>query len=498
MGPPQATRSSRVREQAGVDASDLQVVLLDWNGRENSFDEGGTAPPVPRIGELDSNQQLGRGDGGNRDVVLVVDQTLDGVAHALGSDKNRRVENQPFQERSSTPRRARIAWRSWAQLASGGFARRIAFTLFPSAPAAGPMRATGRPRRRTTKVSPRFSTASSSSENLRAASVAVKLRTTTQIIRLLSIQGAGSSLAPVSEPDTKPVAVIGAALDLGQGRRGVDMGPSAIRYAGLESRLEQLGRGCIDWGNVGTAVPEAVSVGDERVRYLPEIKATCAHIADLVSDALDQGLLPLVLGGDHTVALGTLGGLARKQGPGGVLWIDAHGDLNRPGTSPTGNVHGMVLAAALGLAGPQFESDAWSLPAVESTRVALVGVRSLDDGERELLSRIDARVFTMSDIDRIGVEKAIRASLEHIRGPGFVHISLDMDSIDPDVAPGVGTPVRGGLSYREAHFALELVAESGLAGSLEVVEVNPILDRENDTARLAVELVASALGATIL
>jgi arginase len=181
-----------------------------------------------------------------------------------------------------------------------------------------------------------------------------------------------------------------------------------------------------------------------------------------------------------------------------VLWLDAHGDLNRPDTSPTGNVHGMVLAAALGLAGTEFESDAWPLPAVDPSRVALVGVRSLDDGERNLLRELGARVYTMSDVDRLGVERAIRESLEHVAGSGFVHVSLDMDVVDPEIAPGVGTPVRGGLSYREAHFALELVAESGLAGSLEVVEVNPVLDRENATGTLAVELVASALGARIL
>ncbi len=291
--------------------------------------------------------------------------------------------------------------------------------------------------------------------------------------------------------------MIGAPLDLGQGRRGVDMGPSAIRYAGLESTLERLGRTCVDWGNVGTPVPEAVTVGDERLRYLPEIKLSCAHIADRVAEALAIGMLPLVLGGDHTVALGTLGGLRRGGEPGGVLWIDAHGDLNTPESSPSGNVHGMVLAAALGLLGPVLDSDAWTLPAVDPARLALVGVRSLDEGERELLRRLDARVYTMSDIDRIGVERALRESLDHIAGPGFVHVSLDMDSVDPTVAPGVGTPVRGGFSYREAHLALELVAESQLATALEVVEVNPILDRENETASLAVELVASALGARI-
>src|SRR6266516_1404079 len=227
------------------------------------------------------------------------------------------------------------------------------------------------------------------------------------------------------------VAVIGAPLDLGAGRRGVDMGPSAIRYAGLEARIRALGRGCEDWGNVRTAVAEASAVGDERMRFLPQIKETCARIADLVVRAVEGDALPLVLGGDHSVALGTLGGLARAKGRGGVL-------------------------------------------------------------------ELDARVYTMSDVDRLGVEPVLREALEHVAGDGFVHVSLDMDVLDPEVAPGVGTPVRGGLSYREAHLAMELVAESGIVSSLEVVEVNPILDRENETAKLAVELVASALGARIL
>ncbi len=295
-----------------------------------------------------------------------------------------------------------------------------------------------------------------------------------------------------------PVAVIGASLDLGAGRRGVDMGPSAIRYAGLAARIAELGRACADWGNVETAVAEASAVGDEQARYLREIIEACERVADLVAKARGRGDLPLVLGGDHSVALGTLGGLARHSGPGGVLWVDAHGDLNRPETSPSGNVHGMALAAVLGLAGDAFASEAWPLPAVDPSRVALVGVRSLDEGERSLLRELNATVFTMSDVDRIGIERAVRESLERIAGPGFVHLSLDMDALDPEVAPGVGTPVRGGLSYREAHLAMELVAESRLAGSLEIVEVNPILDRENETARLAVELVASALGARIL
>ena len=276
------------------------------------------------------------------------------------------------------------------------------------------------------------------------------------------------------------------------------MGPSAIRYAGLDARIERLGRRCEDWGNVTTAVAEASAVGDERLRFLPQIKETCERIAELVARAVEREYSPLVLGGDHSVAIGTLGGLSRARGAGGVLWLDAHGDLNRPDTSPTGNVHGMPLAVALGLAGPEFESTNFPLPAVESGCVALVGVRSLDEGERELLSSLDARVYTMSDVDRLGVERVMRESLAHVAGASFVHLSLDLDVLDPEVAPGVGTPVRGGLSYREAHLAMELAAESGLVGSLEVVEVNPILDRENETAKLAVELVASALGARIL
>ena len=294
------------------------------------------------------------------------------------------------------------------------------------------------------------------------------------------------------------MAAIGAALDLGQGRRGVDMGPSAIRYAGLAARIEELGLEYVDWGNVETAVAEASAVGDEHARFLPQIKATCQRIAALVAQAAGEDYVPVVLGGDHSVALGTFAGLQKVHGPGGAIWIDAHGDLNSPDTSPTGNVHGMVLAAALGLAGDTFKGDGWGLPALAQGRVALIGVRSLDEGERALLRELNARVFTMSDVDRLGVERAVREALAHVAGSGFVHVSLDMDALDPDVAPGVGTPVRGGLSYREAHLALELVAESGLATSLDVVEVNPILDRENETGKLAVELIASALGARIL
>jgi arginase len=293
-------------------------------------------------------------------------------------------------------------------------------------------------------------------------------------------------------------AIIGAPLDLGQGRRGVDMGPSAIRYAGLEERLTALGVDCADWGNVETAVAEATTPGDEKARFLPEIRRTCERVARLVGEALAEERIPIVLGGDHSIALGTLGGLAARHGPGAVLWFDAHGDLNTPDTTPSGNVHGMPLAAALGRGGPGFESSSWPLPAVQPERVAVIGVRALDPGERALSAELDVAVYSMSAIDRRGIDAVVGDALERAAGAPFVHISLDMDGLDPDVAPGVGTAVRGGLTYREAHLALELVAEAGVLGSLDVVEVNPIFDRENATGKLAVDLIASALGARIL
>src|SRR6476659_7324643 len=225
-----------------------------------------------------------------------------------------------------------------------------------------------------------------------------------------------ASAAVAATPRT--VTIVGAALDLGQGRRGVDMGPSAIRYAGLEERLQSLGYIVQDEGNVETAVAEATALRDERARFLPEIHDTCELVAARVADATGRGALPLVLGGDHSVALGTLGGMASVHGPGGVLWIDAHSDINTPETSPSGNVHGMALAAALGLAGPGFDSDVWPLPAVDPKRVALVGTRLLDDGERRLLREAGVRVFTMSEVDRIGIERAIRESLDRIAGAG--------------------------------------------------------------------------------
>lgn len=295
----------------------------------------------------------------------------------------------------------------------------------------------------------------------------------------------------------RKIAILGAPLDLGAARRGVDMGPSAIRYAGLEEHLERLGLEVVDLGNVTAELPEIADMSDTHARYLPEILAACAQIASRVREIAKDGQMPIVLGGDHSIAMGTLAGLHAAHGQGGVLWIDAHGDLNRPETSPSGNVHGMPLAAALGACGfelDSFEGPPWADPA----RVALVGIRSLDPGEKELVKDLGLAVFTIADIDRRGVSGVMREAIDVVRGPGFVHLSLDVDVCDPEIAPGVGTPVRGGLSYREAHLAMELIADAEILTSLEVVEVNPILDHADETGILAVELVASALGSRIL
>jgi arginase len=297
--------------------------------------------------------------------------------------------------------------------------------------------------------------------------------------------------------ERRRVAILGAEIDLGQTRRGVDMGPNAIRYSGLAERLDGIGIDVVDQGNIIAELPENAGIVNEHTRYLPAILGLCAQIAKEVVAAVEEGHIPLVLGGDHSIAMGTLSGLHASRGPGGVLWIDAHGDINRPTTSPSGNVHGMPLAAALGKCG--FSMDGLPDPPwVDASRVALVGLRELDPGEKDLVRELGLGAFTMADIDRRGIGKVMRNALEVASGPNFVHMSLDVDVCDPEIAPGVGTPVRGGLSYREAHLAMELVAESGDLTSLEVVELNPILDNANATGQLAVELVASALGARIL
>jgi arginase len=284
------------------------------------------------------------------------------------------------------------------------------------------------------------------------------------------------------------VDVIGVPMDLGADRRGVDMGPSAIRYAGLHAALERLGVVAIDRGNISVRVAESASIEEASAKYLPIIAEACADLADAVADVIATGGFPLVLGGDHSIAIGTLAGVARTRGRApGVIWVDAHGDINTPLTSPSGNVHGMPVHFAL------------EAHDVAPERMVFIGLRDVDAGEKRAIRELGVRAFTMSDIDRIGMARVIEEALAiACDGPASLHVSFDMDGIDPAEAPGVGTPVRGGISYREAHFLMEAVASSGALGSLEITEINPILDRQNQTAILAVELILSALGKTTL
>jgi arginase len=307
------------------------------------------------------------------------------------------------------------------------------------------------------------------------------------------------AVSSASDP-ARRIAVIGAALDLGSGRRGVDMGPSAIRYAQLSEQVTALGYTLADRGNVDTRLAEALDEGDPTSRYWDSIKTTCEQLAREVERVVEAGALPLVLGGDHSIAVGSLGGLAAAHGgPGGVIWFDAHTDMNTPDTSPSGNVHGMPLAIALGLSDDErFRSDAWPVPMLTDTRTVLIGVRSVDEGEKRRLREVGVHVFTMYDVDRRGIDTIVEEAIGLASGGAFLHVSLDMDVVDPEQAPGVGTPVRGGITYREAHLGMEILAKHGVVSSLEVVEVNPVLDEHNATASLAVELVCSALGARIL
>jgi arginase len=292
-------------------------------------------------------------------------------------------------------------------------------------------------------------------------------------------------------------------MDLGSGRRGVDMGPSAIRIAGVAARLTELGHKVVDEGDIVIKNIEELKVGNERARYLPEIARASIAIARKVGRIMGLGHFPLVLGGDHSIAVGTVSGIAAfAQARGqkvGLLWIDAHGDINTPETSPSGNIHGMPLAALLGFGAPELTSVGESTPKVDPANVALVGIRSLDTGEKKRLKETGVQVHTMSDIDRHGVHRVMKKALaQATAGTDFVHVSLDLDAVDPSVTPGVGTPVKGGLDYREAHLIMEVIADAGVMTSLEVVEVNPILDECNKSAEFAVELVQSAFGKKIL
>ncbi|MFI5266811.1 MAG: arginase [Chloroflexota bacterium] len=295
----------------------------------------------------------------------------------------------------------------------------------------------------------------------------------------------------------RAIDIVGVPMDLGADRRGVDMGPFAIRYAGLERDLLDLGLEVTDFHNIAVPGPESTDETDRKAKYLPQIEAACLELRSAVAKSAQSGHFPLVLGGDHSIAVGSVAGLLDAWGAVGVLWVDAHGDINTPDTSPSGNVHGMPVAVLLGET-DLFRQLGWDSRHIDPRRLVLFGIRTLDAGERQLLRKLGVRVFTMSEIDQVGVKAAIQEAIDILKGPGGIHLSVDMDAMDPLQAPGVGTPWPGGLTYREAHLAMELLAASGQVASMEVVEVNPIADHENQTGKFAEELILSALGRSIL
>ena len=301
----------------------------------------------------------------------------------------------------------------------------------------------------------------------------------------------------------RELALVSVLMDLGAGRRGVDMGPSAIRIAGLRETLEGLDYRVREMGTVVATDPERSEQQDLNARYLPEVESVCRRARDLVEDALVQGCMPLVLGGDHSIAMGSVAGVsrfhARSRERVGLIWVDAHSDMNTPGTSPSGNVHGMPLAVLTGHGPRVLRSLADREPAVRPENVSMIGVRQIDPAERDVVISSGVRVFTMPEIDERGIAACVDEAIARAsEGTAGFHLSYDLDSLDPMIAPGVGTPVSGGLTFREGHLICEKVARSGRLLSLEVVELNPVLDAHNRTAHMAVGLIASALGKTIL
>ena len=294
----------------------------------------------------------------------------------------------------------------------------------------------------------------------------------------------------------QPVTVVGIPMDLGQSRRGVDMGPSALRYAGLDERLRRLGYPLRDLGNL--EIPERSTLPpDGGMAFLPAVVHACEQMYQTAREAVAAGGLPLFIGGDHSISAGTIGG-ATHDGPSGVLWIDAHGDFNTPSTSPSGNIHGMPLAALCGEGAPELVHLGRRGPKVRPQDVVLIGIRDLDDAEKVALRTSGIAVYTMHDIDARGMAAVAREAIERLSHLPRIHVSLDMDSLDPRECPGVGTPVPGGLTYREAHLLMEILSQHAHVGSVDVVEINPILDHRNRTAQVALELVASLLGKSIL
>jgi arginase len=302
----------------------------------------------------------------------------------------------------------------------------------------------------------------------------------------------------------RAVTFIGVPLDLGAGRRGVDMGPSALRGAEIHARVRELGYDVADHGDMEVSIAETRDPGDPKLKYLKEIRQTCAALRDVVAAVLADGRMPIVLGGDHSIAMGTIAGASqyhrdRDNKKVGLIWFDAHGDMNTPDTSPTGNIHGMPLAVALGLGEESLVELAGESPMVDGARAAVVGLRDVDMAERANIKETGIGAFTMRDIDERGMRTVMEEAIKRAStGTAGIHVSFDIDGIDPDFAPGVGTPSPGGISYREAHLAMEMLADTGLVMSAEIVEVNPILDHRNNTAKLGVGLLASLLGKKIL
>ncbi len=294
------------------------------------------------------------------------------------------------------------------------------------------------------------------------------------------------------------VRIIGAPMDLGADRRGVDIGASAIRYAGLSDQLHRLGHTVQDVGNVIIPQPESQPQGNPRLKYLEPIIQVSEDLTKLTAEAVQEGQIPLILGGDHSIALGSITGIASVHKNLGIIWIDAHADFNTEETTPSGNIHGMILAALAGIGDPRLVNFGGWAPKLRADNIVVIGARALDPGEQDLLRAHHVHVFTMSDIDQHSMSEIMRQAVAIAgRDEQPIHLSLDMDALDPREAPGVGTPVRGGLNYREAHLAMEMVADSQRLVSMDIVEVNAILDRENATALLAVELILSALGKKI-
>ncbi|WP_100373602.1 arginase [Bacillus sp. FJAT-45037] len=294
------------------------------------------------------------------------------------------------------------------------------------------------------------------------------------------------------------IGVIGVPMDLGQNRRGVDMGPSAIRYAGLISRLEALGHVVKDFGDVSIE-KRAEKIGLVGLKNLPQVIHANDSLRQQIEEIEVEGLFPLVLGGDHSIAIGTLAGVTKSRRQLGVIWYDAHGDLNTEETSPSGNIHGMPLAVSLGLGDESLTNIGGFAPKIKPEHIVIIGARSLDEGEKEYIKEKGIKIFTMHEIDRLGMTKVMEQAIDHVsNGTDGVHLSLDLDGLDPNDAPGVGTPVLGGISYRESHLAMEMLAEANILTSTEFVEVNPILDERNKTAEVAVALMGSLFGEKLL